>query len=378
MKILKYLTKGYMKETVLSPLFKCIEAVLELFVPIVVANIIDNGIAAGDKGYIIAMCAVLVGLGLAGLAFSITAQYFAAKAATGFSKTVGNALFRHIKSFSYSDYDEIGTSTLITRMTSDLGQVQTGVNMTLRLVLRSPFIVFGAMIMAFTIDVGSALIFAAIIPVLLAVVFGIMLGGMPLYAKVRASLDRLLGRTRENLSVEIKADGSTFSSAYAIDCDALPAGVKAYKVTKMTASEVTASEVTGQVAENTGLILVADAAGKYDIPVVASGVAVEGNLLKAAVAATEVAADKAYGLKGGKFHKLNAGTIPAGKAYLLTDDITSAPELSIVFGGEATGIADVRGKMEDVRSDFFDLQGRKVAQPAKGLYIQNGRKVILK
>ncbi len=146
------------------------------------------------------MCAVLVGLGLAGLAFSITAQYFAAKAATGFSKTVGNALFRHIKSFSYSDYDEIGTSTLITRMTSDLGQVQTGVNMTLRLVLRSPFIVFGAMIMAFTIDVGSALIFAAIIPVLLAVVFGIMLGGMPLYAKVRASLDRLLGRTRENLS----------------------------------------------------------------------------------------------------------------------------------------------------------------------------------
>ena len=200
MKLLGYLTKGYMKETILSPLFKCIEAVLELFVPIVVANIIDKGIAGGDKGYIIAMCAVLVGLGLAGLAFSVTAQYFAAKAATGFSKTVGNALFRHIKGFSYSDYDDIGTSTLITRMTSDLSQVQTGVNMTLRLALRSPFIVFGAMIMAFTIDTGAALIFAAVIPVLFAVVFGIMFGSMPLYTKVRGSLDKLLSRTRENLN----------------------------------------------------------------------------------------------------------------------------------------------------------------------------------
>ena len=199
-KLLKYLTKGYMKETVLAPLFKCIEAVFELFVPLVVAQIIDVGIKNGDKGYVLCMCLVLVGLGLAGLAFSITAQFFAAKAATGFSKTVGNALFRHIQTFSYTDLDELGTSTLMTRMTSDLNQVQTGVNMTLRLLLRSPFIVFGAMIMAFTIDLNSALVFAAAIPVLSIVVFGIMLAGMPLFGKVRACLDKLLGRTRENLS----------------------------------------------------------------------------------------------------------------------------------------------------------------------------------
>ena len=199
-KLLKYLTDGYMKETVLAPLFKCIEAVLELFVPLVVADIIDTGIGNGDKSYVMLMCAVLAGLGALGLAFSITAQYFAAKAAAGFSKTVGNALFRHIQKLSYSDLDEMGTSTLMTRMTSDLNQVQTGVNMTLRLLLRSPFVVFGAMIMAFTIDVSSALIFAAAIPVLAAVVFGIMLAGMPLYGKVRAGLDKLLGRTRENLN----------------------------------------------------------------------------------------------------------------------------------------------------------------------------------
>lgn len=199
-KLLGFLTKGYMKETVLAPLFKCIEAVFELFVPLVVANIIDSGIAAGDKSYVVGMSIVLVGLGLAGLAFSITAQYFAAKAAAGFSKTVGNALFRHIQTLSYTDLDELGTSTLMTRMTSDLNQVQTGVNMTLRLLMRSPFIVFGAMIMAFTIDVPSALVFAVAIPVLSAAVFGIMLAGMPLYGKVRSGLDKLLGRTRENLS----------------------------------------------------------------------------------------------------------------------------------------------------------------------------------
>ena len=199
-KLLKYLTKNYMKETVLAPLFKCIEAVFELFVPLVVAGIIDGGIGSGDKGYVIKMCIVLVGLGLAGLAFSITAQFFAAKAATGFAKTVGNALFRHIQTLSHTDLDTLGTSTLITRMTSDLNQTQTGVNMTLRLLLRSPFIVFGAMIMAFTIDVDSALIFAAAIPVLSVVVFGIMLAGMPLYGKVRTGLDRLLSRTRENLN----------------------------------------------------------------------------------------------------------------------------------------------------------------------------------
>lgn len=189
-----------MKETVLAPLFKCIEAIFELFVPTVVASMIDVGIANGDKAYIGGMCAILVGLGLAGLGFSVTAQFFAAKAATGFSKTVGSALFRHIQTFSYSDLDELGTSTLMTRMTSDLNQVQTGVNMTLRLLLRSPFVVFGAMIMAFTIDVPSALIFAAAIPVLSIVVFGIMLAGMPLYGKVRIGLDKLLGRTRENLN----------------------------------------------------------------------------------------------------------------------------------------------------------------------------------
>ena len=188
------------------------------------------------------------------------------------------------------------------------------------------------------------------------------------------------GDATTSIPVDIKADGSTFSSAYPIDCDKLPAGVKAYKVTKMTASEVTASEVTGKVAANTGLILKADVAKSYDIPVVASGAAVDGNLLKAAVAATEVAADQAYGLKDGKFHKLNAGTIPAGKAYLLASDITSAPdapELTIVFGG-ATGISEIKTMRNAENEIFFDLQGRKVAQPAKGLYIQNGRKVILK
>ena len=199
-KLLRYLTKGYLKETILSPLFKCIEAVLELLVPIVVADMIDNGIRYGDKEVVIRSCVLLVSLALAGLAFSITAQYFAAKAAAGFSRTVGNALFRHIQGLSYSDLDEIGTSTLMTRMTSDLNQVQTGVNMTLRLLLRSPFIVFGAMIMAFTIDVPSAMIFAAAIPVLSVAVFGIMLAGMKLYGRVRSGLDKLLRRTRENLN----------------------------------------------------------------------------------------------------------------------------------------------------------------------------------
>ena len=188
---------------------------------------------------------------------------------------------------------------------------------------------------------------------------------------------RRTGDATTSIPVEIKADGSTFSSAYPIDCDKLPAGVKAYKVTKMTASEVTATEVTGKVAANTGLILKADAAGKYDIPVVASGAAVDGNLLKAAVAATEVAADQAYGLKDGKFHKLNAGTISAGKAYLPATAV-SAPELTINFGGEATGIADVRSKKADVRGEIYNLNGQRVANPTKGLYIQNGRKVILK
>ena len=199
-KLLRFMKKGYIKESVLAPLFKCVEAMLELFVPLVVADIIDNGIGNGDKGYVIRMCLLLAGIGLTGLIFSVTAQFFAAKAATGFSRRVSSALFRHIQGFTYSDLDENGSSTLITRLTGDLTQVQTGINLTLRLLLRSPFIVFGAMIMAFTIDVGTALVFAAAIPLLALIVFGVMLVTIPLYKKVRGGLDKLLGKTRENLS----------------------------------------------------------------------------------------------------------------------------------------------------------------------------------
>lgn len=177
-----------------------LEALLELFVPIVVAAIIDTGIGSGDGGYVGKMCLLLGALGLIGLGFSVTAQYFAAKAAAGFAKKVSHALFSHIQTLSYADLDAAGSSTLITRMTSDLNQVQSGVNMTLRLLLRSPFVVFGAMIMAFTIDVPAALVFAAAIPVLAAIVFGIMLVGIPMYHKVRTRLDRVLGKTRENLT----------------------------------------------------------------------------------------------------------------------------------------------------------------------------------
>ncbi len=199
-KLLRYLTGDYLKETVLSPLFKMLEALLELFVPIVVAAIIDTGIENGDGGYVVKMCLLLGALGLIGLGFSVTAQYFAAKAAAGFAKKVSHALFSHIQTLSYADLDAAGTSTLITRMTSDLNQVQSGVNMTLRLLLRSPFVVFGAMIMAFTIDVTCALVFAAAIPILAVIVFGIMLIGIPMYNKVRTRLDKVLGKTRENLT----------------------------------------------------------------------------------------------------------------------------------------------------------------------------------
>lgn len=192
--------KKYKKECVLGPLFKLLEALLELFVPLVIANIIDNGIANGDMGYVIGMVCLLVGLGVVGLAFSITAQYFAAKAAVGFSAKVKHELFRHIESLSWTEIDGIGTSTLITRMTSDMNQIQNGVNLTLRLLLRSPFVVFGAMIMAFTINVQAALIFVAAIPLLSVVVFGIMLWCIPLYKKVQSRLDKVLGITRENLT----------------------------------------------------------------------------------------------------------------------------------------------------------------------------------
>ena len=198
-KLLVYL-KDYKKETVLAPLFKLLEASFELFVPLVMAAIIDNGIANGDRGYIGRMCLVLIALGIIGLTCSITAQYFAARAAVGFAAQMKQALFAHIQSLSFTEMDTVGTSTLITRMTSDANQVQNGVNMVLRLFLRSPFIVFGAMIMAFTIDVKAALVFVAAIPLLSIVVFGIMVVTTPMYRKVQGGLDAVLGITRENLT----------------------------------------------------------------------------------------------------------------------------------------------------------------------------------
>ncbi len=198
-KLLKYLS-AYKKEAVLAPLFKMLEASFELLVPLVMAQIIDTGIKNQDLAYILKMGAVLVLLGVIGLACSLTAQYFAARAAVGFGAGVRRDLFRHINRLSYSEIDAQGTATLITRMTSDVNQVQSGVNLTLRLFLRSPFIVFGAMIMAFTIDVKSALIFAAAIPLLSLVVFGIMLISMPLYKRVQRQLDRVMQITRENLT----------------------------------------------------------------------------------------------------------------------------------------------------------------------------------
>ena len=198
-KLLVYL-KGYEKATVLAPLFKMLEALFELFVPLVMAAVIDVGIGGHDRGYVIRMCLVLIALGVIGLACSITAQYFAAKAATGFSTVLRRELFAHIQSLSYTEMDNLGTSTLITRMTSDINQVQSGVNLVLRLFLRSPFIVFGAMIMAFTVDVKAAMIFVVAIPMLSVVVFGIMIWTMPLYRRVQGALDKVLGLTRENLT----------------------------------------------------------------------------------------------------------------------------------------------------------------------------------
>lgn len=198
-KLLVYL-KDYKKESILGPFFKLLEALFELMVPIVMAAIIDNGIANKDTAYIIRMSLVLVALGMAGLAFSITAQYFAAKASVGFVKKLRHVLFKHIQSLSYAELDFLGTSTMVTRMTSDMNQVQTGMNLTLRLLLRSPFVVFGSMIMAFTIDVKAAMVFVLAIPVLSIVVFGIMLWCIPLYRRVQERLDKVLGITRENLT----------------------------------------------------------------------------------------------------------------------------------------------------------------------------------
>ena len=192
--------KDYKKESILAPLFKLLEAFFELMVPLVMANIIDYGISNRNMGYIGKMGLLLLLLGVVGLASSITAQFFAAKAAVGFSTKLRQALFNHIEDLSFTDIDKAGTSTMITRMTSDVNQVQSGVNMTLRLFLRSPIIVFGAMIMAFTIDVKCALIFVVAIPLLSVVVFGIILSTIPLYKKVQSKLDQVLGITRENLT----------------------------------------------------------------------------------------------------------------------------------------------------------------------------------
>ena len=200
MKRLGVYLKPYTLESILGPLFKLLEALLELLVPLVVADIIDTGIGAGDSGFIVKRCALLIGLGLLGLASSVTAQYFAAKAAIGFTASVRHALFGKVQSLSYAELDKLGTSTLMTRMTSDMNQVQTGLNLALRLLLRSPFVVFGAMIMAFTIDVKSAWVFAVIIPLLFAVVFGIMFSCIPLYKKVQGRLDGVLGAAKENLA----------------------------------------------------------------------------------------------------------------------------------------------------------------------------------
>ena len=197
-KLLKYL-KDYKLESVMGPLFKMLEASFELFVPLVMANIIDTGIKNADQPYIWKMCGMLILLAAIGLTCSLTAQYFSAKAAVGFGTALRNDLFRHINSLSYREIDTIGTSTLITRMTSDINQVQSGVNLVLRLFLRSPFIVFGAMIMAFQVNVRAALIFVVAIPLLSIVVFGILLISMPLYKKVQKQLDRVLLTTRENL-----------------------------------------------------------------------------------------------------------------------------------------------------------------------------------
>ncbi len=198
-RLLVYL-KDYKKETILAPLFKMLEATFELFVPLVMAAVIDRGIDSGNVSYVLRMGGVLVLLGVVGLACSITAQYFSAKAAVGVSTKLKHALFAHIQGLSYTEIDTLGTATMITRMTSVVNQVQNGVNMVLRLFLRSPFIVFGAMVMAFTIDVKAAFIFVVTIPALSVVVFGIMMWTMPLFKKVQAGLDSVLGATRENLT----------------------------------------------------------------------------------------------------------------------------------------------------------------------------------
>lgn len=197
-KLLRFL-KPYRKEAVCAPLFKLLEVIFELLVPLVVASMIDNGIGGNDKGELLRSAALMVTLGAVGLASATTAQYFAAKASAGFGANIRYAMMQHIQKRSYAELDQMGTDTMITRITSDVNQVQSGVNLALRLMLRSPFVVIGAMIMAFTVDVKCALIFVAVIPLLTIVVFAIMFGSIPLYQAVQKKLDNILGRTRENL-----------------------------------------------------------------------------------------------------------------------------------------------------------------------------------
>ena len=198
-KLLKYL-RGFEKECILGPLFKLLEASFELFIPLVVASLVDDGILHGNQSHAVKMSVVMIVLGLIGLACAVTAQFFAAKAAVGFSARLRHTVLQHILGLSYSQIDKLGTSTMVTRMTSDINQVQNGVNLTLRLLLRSPFVVFGAMVMAFTIDFQAALVFVGVIPLLCIVVFGIMLITMPMYKRVQASLDSVTSATRQNLS----------------------------------------------------------------------------------------------------------------------------------------------------------------------------------
>ncbi len=200
MKTLLVNLKGYEKQCILGPLFKLLEATFELLIPLVVASLVDKGIGGGDQGYIVRMCAVMIVLGIVGLICAVTAQYFSAVAAVGFSTRLRHKTLQQILSLSYSQIDQLGASTMITRMTSDINQVQNGVNLTLRLLLRSPFVVFGAMIMAFTIDFQAALVFAGVIPVLCVIVFGIMLITMPMYRRVQASLDDVTAATRQDLA----------------------------------------------------------------------------------------------------------------------------------------------------------------------------------
>ncbi len=198
-KLLKYM-KGFEKQCILGPLFKLLEASFELLIPLVVASIVDTGISSADRSYVLKMCAVMIALGVIGLGMAVCAQYFSAVAAVGFSARLRHAVLEHILKLSYSQLDALGTSTMVTRMTSDINQVQNGVNLTLRLLLRSPFVVFGAMFMAFTIDFQAALVFAGVIPVLCLIVFGIMLITMPMYKSVQATLDAVTAAARQNLA----------------------------------------------------------------------------------------------------------------------------------------------------------------------------------